>query len=109
MLLCGGGLGNAVLFSIGKKARELGNRVIYFAGYKKAEDFYKREEIEAAADVLVLSVDHGRADPGPAPGGSRVRRQHRRGDGRLWRGPARQDRDPALAGRPASSPSARIG
>jgi NAD(P)H-flavin reductase len=59
VLLCGGGLGNAVLFSIGKKARELGNRVIYFAGYKKAEDFYKREELEAAADVLVLSVDRG--------------------------------------------------
>ncbi|MGH9365742.1 MAG: pyridine nucleotide-disulfide oxidoreductase, partial [Thermoanaerobaculia bacterium] len=59
VMLCGGGLGNAVLFSIGKKARSLGNRVIYFAGYKKAEDFYKREEIEAAADVLVLSVDRG--------------------------------------------------
>ncbi|HEV2063350.1 MAG TPA: FAD-dependent oxidoreductase, partial [Thermoanaerobaculia bacterium] len=59
VLLCGGGLGNAVLFSIGKKARALGNRVVYFAGYKKAEDFYKREDIEAAADVLVLSVDRG--------------------------------------------------
>jgi NADPH-dependent glutamate synthase beta subunit-like oxidoreductase/NAD(P)H-flavin reductase len=61
--LCGGGLGNAVLLSIGKKARELGNRVIYFAGYKKAEDFYKRDEVEAAADVLVLSVDHGATIP----------------------------------------------
>ena len=63
VLLCGGGLGNAVLFSIGKKARERGNRVIYFAGYKKPEDFYKREELEAASDVLVLSVDRG--DPIP--------------------------------------------
>ncbi len=63
VLLCGGGLGNAVLFSIGKKARELGNRVIYFAGYKKAEDFYKREELEAASDVLVLSVDRGEPIP----------------------------------------------
>ena len=69
MLLCGGGLGNAVLFSIGKKARELGNRVIYFAGYKKAEDFYKREELEEAADVLILSVDRGRAHPRPAADG----------------------------------------
>ncbi|MGH9399461.1 MAG: FAD-dependent oxidoreductase, partial [Thermoanaerobaculia bacterium] len=34
VMLCGGGLGNAVLFSIGKTARSLGNRVIYFAGYK---------------------------------------------------------------------------
>jgi hypothetical protein len=66
--LCGGGLGNAVLFSIGKKARERGNRVVYFAGYKKAEDFYKREELQAAADVLVLSVDRG--EPIPATRGS---------------------------------------
>jgi NADPH-dependent glutamate synthase beta subunit-like oxidoreductase/NAD(P)H-flavin reductase len=64
VMLCGGGLGNAVLFSIGKACREAGNRVIYFAGYKKAEDFYKREEIEAAADVVVYSVDRG--DPIPA-------------------------------------------
>jgi NADPH-dependent glutamate synthase beta subunit-like oxidoreductase/NAD(P)H-flavin reductase len=67
VMLCGGGLGNAVLFSIGKKARALGNRVLYFAGYKKAEDFYKREEIEAAADVLVLSVDRGEPIPALRP------------------------------------------
>ncbi len=63
VLLCGGGLGNAVLFSIGKKARLLGNRVIYFAGYKKLEDFYKREELEAASDILILSVDRGEPIP----------------------------------------------
>jgi NADPH-dependent glutamate synthase beta subunit-like oxidoreductase/NAD(P)H-flavin reductase len=60
VLLCGGGLGNAVLFSIGKKARQRGNRVIYFAGYKKTEDFYKQDDLEAASDVLVLSVDRGK-------------------------------------------------
>jgi NADPH-dependent glutamate synthase beta subunit-like oxidoreductase/NAD(P)H-flavin reductase len=63
VLLCGGGLGNAVLLSIGRRARELGNRVVYFAGYKKAEDFYKQDDIEAAADVLVLSVDRGEPIP----------------------------------------------
>lgn len=63
VLLCGGGLGNAVLFSIGKECRARGSRVIYFAGYKKAEDFYKREEIEAAADVVVFSVDRGEPIP----------------------------------------------
>ncbi|MGE5414120.1 MAG: FAD-dependent oxidoreductase, partial [Syntrophomonadaceae bacterium] len=67
VMLCGGGLGNAVLFSIGKKARALGNRVVYFAGYKKAEDFYKREELEAAADALILSVDRGEAIPARRP------------------------------------------
>jgi NAD(P)H-flavin reductase len=68
VLFAGGGLGNAVLLSIGKKARKLGNRVIYFAGYKKAEDFYKREHLEAASDVLVLSVDRGEPIPVRRPG-----------------------------------------
>ena len=67
VMLCGGGLGNAVLFSIGKACRERGNRVIYFAGYKKAEDFYKREDIEAAANVVVYSVDRGEAIPPGRP------------------------------------------
>ncbi len=67
VMLLGGGLGNAVLFSIGKRARELGNRVVYFAGYKKGEDFYKRDELEAAADALILSVDRGEAIPARRP------------------------------------------
>ena len=45
-LLVGGGLGNAVLFSIGQRLRENGSRVVYFAGYKKIIDRYKVEEIE---------------------------------------------------------------
>jgi very-short-patch-repair endonuclease len=57
LMLIGGGLGNAVLFSIGKAARENGCRVLYFAGYKKAEDRYKIEEIEAASDVVVWACD----------------------------------------------------
>ena len=38
VLLIGGGLGNAVLFSIGQKLREERSRVVYFAGYKKIID-----------------------------------------------------------------------
>jgi len=67
VMLCGGGLGNAVLFSIGKACRAAGNRVIYFAGYKKGEDFYKREEIEAAADIVIFSVDRGEPIPAVRP------------------------------------------
>jgi NAD(P)H-flavin reductase len=59
VLLLGGGLGNAVLFSIAKALRERGNRVLYFAGYKKGEDLFKREEIEAATDQVVWSTDIG--------------------------------------------------
>jgi NADPH-dependent glutamate synthase beta subunit-like oxidoreductase/NAD(P)H-flavin reductase len=58
-LLLGGGLGNAVLFSIAKAFKEKGGRVIYFAGYKKQEDLFKREDIEASTDVVVYSVDAG--------------------------------------------------
>jgi len=57
--LAGGGLGNAVLFSIGKALRARGNRVIYFAAYRKREDVYKIDEIEAAADQIIWSVDGG--------------------------------------------------
>ena len=38
-----------------------GNRVIYFAGYKKGEDLFKREEIEAATDQVIWSTDIGAA------------------------------------------------
>jgi NADPH-dependent glutamate synthase beta subunit-like oxidoreductase/NAD(P)H-flavin reductase len=64
VLLIGGGLGNAVLFSIGQALRENGSRVIYFAGYKRAIDRYKVEEIERAADAIVWCCDEV---PGFAP------------------------------------------
>jgi NADPH-dependent glutamate synthase beta subunit-like oxidoreductase/NAD(P)H-flavin reductase len=64
VVLCGGGLGNAVLFSIGQALRAAGSRVLYFAGYKKVQDRYKIEEIEAAADVVVWCCDE---EPGFTP------------------------------------------
>ncbi|MGH8674333.1 MAG: hypothetical protein ACREVG_08490, partial [Burkholderiales bacterium] len=57
VVLVGGGLGNAVLFSIGAEFRRLGSRVLYFAGYKKLIDRYKVPEIEAAADEVVWCCD----------------------------------------------------
>jgi NADPH-dependent glutamate synthase beta subunit-like oxidoreductase/NAD(P)H-flavin reductase len=57
VVLAGGGLGNAVLFSIGQALRAAGSRVLYFAGYKRALDRYKVEEIERAADVVVWCCD----------------------------------------------------
>ncbi len=57
VVLVGGGLGNAVLFSIGAAFRAAGSRVLYFAGYKKLIDRYKVAEIEAAADVIVWCSD----------------------------------------------------
>jgi NADPH-dependent glutamate synthase beta subunit-like oxidoreductase/NAD(P)H-flavin reductase len=57
VLLIGGGLGNAVLFSIGQALRRNGSHVLYFAGYKRAIDRYKVEEIERAADAIVWCCD----------------------------------------------------
>ncbi|MBV8573619.1 MAG: pyridine nucleotide-disulfide oxidoreductase, partial [Acetobacteraceae bacterium] len=57
VLLVGGGLGNAVLFSIGAAFRARGSRVLYFAGYKL-------EEIEHAADIVVWCCDEA---PGFVP------------------------------------------
>ena len=61
VLLAGGGLGNAVLFSIGQALREAGSKVLYFAGYRTHTDRFKIEEIEAAADMVVWCVDQGEA------------------------------------------------
>jgi NADPH-dependent glutamate synthase beta subunit-like oxidoreductase/NAD(P)H-flavin reductase len=64
VLLVGGGLGNAVLFSIGAALRAEGSRVLYFAGYKTIGDRYKVSDIEAAADTIIWCCDEA---PGFAP------------------------------------------
>ena len=53
VVLVGGGLGNAVLFSIGAALRAAGSRVLYFAGYRTPTDAFHRTDIEAAADTVV--------------------------------------------------------
>src|SRR5882672_3886234 len=64
VILVGGGLGNAVLFSIGAAFRARGSKVLYFAGYKKVIDRYKVAEIEKAADVVIWCCDE---EPGFKP------------------------------------------
>ncbi|HEY9163893.1 MAG TPA: pyridine nucleotide-disulfide oxidoreductase, partial [Magnetovibrio sp.] len=65
VLLAGGGLGNAVLFSIGQALRAAGSKVLYFAAYKTLGDRYHVENIEAAADTIVWCCD---LSPGFTPG-----------------------------------------
>ena len=62
VVLVGGGLGNAVLFSIGKAMRANGCHVTYFAGYKNPGDVFKPDDIESASDVVVWCCDSA-----PAP------------------------------------------
>lgn len=64
VLLAGGGLGNAVLFSIGRALREAGSRVLYFAAYRQAEDRFRTADIEAAADAVVWCCEAEALTPG---------------------------------------------
>src|SRR6185436_16818645 len=67
VLLAGGGLGNAVLFSIAKALRAAGSKVIYCAGYKNPTDVFKQEEIEEGTDQVIWSSDVGPAIPPRRP------------------------------------------
>jgi NAD(P)H-flavin reductase len=68
VVLAGGGLGNAVLFSIGRALRAAGSKVIYFAGYKALGDRYRTEDIEASSDVVVWCCDEAPGFPPRRPG-----------------------------------------
>ena len=59
VMLCGGGLGNAVLFSIARAFKALGARVLYFAGYKRGEDLFKQDDIESFTDQVIWCTDEG--------------------------------------------------
>jgi NADPH-dependent glutamate synthase beta subunit-like oxidoreductase/NAD(P)H-flavin reductase len=60
VLLCGGGLGNAVLFSIARAFKALGSTVLYFAGYKKGDDLFKQDDIERYTSQVVWATDGGK-------------------------------------------------
>ena len=67
VLLCGGGLGNAVLFSIARAFKALGTRVLYFAGYKRGEDLFKQDDIERFTDQVIWCTDQGASIPPRRP------------------------------------------
>jgi len=67
VLLAGGGLGNAVLFSIARALRAAGCKVIYFAGYRQKSDLFKQQEILEGTDQIVWSVDSGETIPPTRP------------------------------------------
>jgi NADPH-dependent glutamate synthase beta subunit-like oxidoreductase/NAD(P)H-flavin reductase len=73
VLLCGGGLGNAVLFSIARAFKGMGSKVLYFAGYKRGEDLFKQEEIERYTDQIIWTTDTGAEIPPRRPQDSHFR------------------------------------
>src|SRR6266571_2663890 len=94
VLLVGGGLGNAVLFSIAAALKARGNRVVYFAGFKRAADLFKRRAIEDPCAVVVWSVDEGPLIPAHRPQdrsvlGNVVQAMERYGRGQLGPAPIR--------------------
>src|SRR5258706_15403988 len=94
--LMGGGLGNAVLFSIAAALKANGNRVLYFAGFKRGADLFKRRAIEGPCDVVVWSVDEGPPIPAQRPQdrslvGNVVQAMERYGRGQLGPVPIRLD------------------
>ena len=93
VLLCGGGLGNAVLFSIARAFKALGGRVLYFAGYRRGEDLFKREDIEQWTDQIIWCTDNGASITPQRPQdkhfrGNIVRAMHAYGSGELGGPPA---------------------
>ncbi|MDE3077212.1 MAG: pyridine nucleotide-disulfide oxidoreductase, partial [Chloroflexota bacterium] len=59
VLLAGGGLGNAVLFSLAGELRARDNRVVYFAAYRTRDDVFHRDDIEAGCQQVIWSVESG--------------------------------------------------
>jgi NADPH-dependent glutamate synthase beta subunit-like oxidoreductase/NAD(P)H-flavin reductase len=60
VVLVGGGLGNAVLFSIGKAMQENGCEVVYFAAYKNQSDIFSPERVQGAAQTVVWCCESQR-------------------------------------------------
>lgn len=65
VLLVGGGLGNAVLFSIAHALKEKGNRVLSVAGYQTPADIFKRGKLETTCDQLLWACEKGIVRPNP--------------------------------------------
>ena len=100
VLLVGGGLGNAVLFSIGAALRAAGLARPLFRRLQEDRRSLQDRRYRARRRYGRLVLRRGarfRAGTAAGPG---LCRQYRAGDRGLWRGDARPGRHPALRGRP---------
>ncbi|HLA74762.1 MAG TPA: FAD-dependent oxidoreductase, partial [Gammaproteobacteria bacterium] len=61
ILVAGGRRGAAVMVSLGPALRKAGNRVIYFAGFRTADELYLEDQLENAADMVVWCTASGPA------------------------------------------------
>ncbi|KJV68707.1 FAD-dependent oxidoreductase [Candidatus Neoehrlichia procyonis] len=63
VMLIGGGVGNAVLLSVGKALISNGCKVLYFAGYKNANDTFYTSDIEEASNIVIWCCENGHIIP----------------------------------------------
>jgi NADPH-dependent glutamate synthase beta subunit-like oxidoreductase/NAD(P)H-flavin reductase len=59
IVVVGGGLGNAVLFSIAKAFKNNNCKIIYFAGYKNRQDRFYQDQIEQSSDMVIWCCEEG--------------------------------------------------
>lgn len=59
VMLIGGGVGNAVLFSIGGLMVSQGCKVLFFAGYKSQCSVFGMQQVEGASSVVVWCCEDG--------------------------------------------------
>jgi NADPH-dependent glutamate synthase beta subunit-like oxidoreductase/NAD(P)H-flavin reductase len=59
ILVAAGRRGAAVMGMLGPALRARGNRVLYFAGFRTADEVYQQERLEAAADVVIWCTASG--------------------------------------------------
>ncbi len=60
-LLIGGGTGNAPLYYLAKKLKDLGNRVVYLYGARSKDLVFLNDKFKAASDEFILATDDGSA------------------------------------------------
>ena len=59
ILVAAGRRGAAVMGMLGPALRARGNRVLYFAGFRTADEVYQQDRLEAAADVVIWCTASG--------------------------------------------------
>jgi len=59
ILVAAGRRGAAVMSMLGPALRARGNRVLYFAGFRTADEVYQQDYLEAAADVVIWCTASG--------------------------------------------------
>jgi NADPH-dependent glutamate synthase beta subunit-like oxidoreductase/NAD(P)H-flavin reductase len=59
VLFIGGRTSAAHIIAAGKAMREKGNKVLYVAGFKTADELFCQEKIEAAADKIIWATQYG--------------------------------------------------